>query len=32
MDLKQSEKIAKNLKVGFEILDNQRKRNIITTL
>ena len=32
MNLKQSEKIAKNLKVGFEILDNQRKRNIITTL
>lgn len=32
LDQKQSEKIAKDLKVGFEILDNQRKRNIISTL
>ena len=32
MDQKKSENIAKDLKVGFEILDNNRKRKIITTL
>ena len=32
MDQKKSENIAKHLKVGFEILDNNRKRNIITIL
>ena len=32
MDQNKSKKIATKLKVGFEFLDNQRKRNIITSL
>jgi hypothetical protein len=30
MNPKKSEALAKNLKVGFEVLNNQRKRIIIT--
>jgi len=32
LDKKASKKIAEKQKVGFEILDNQRKRNIITSI